>query len=444
MTTNRRFCDGINRRDLLRIGLAGTIGGAVTLPQLLAAGGKATGGATAKADSVIILFLKGGLSTIDTLDLKPKAPSEFRGEFDPIATNVPGIEVCSHLPALAQQAHRFSLLRSMTHPNSDHGGADHYMLTGYQPAPGFNPGLKPNNQRPAHGAMISRQLGPRGGVPAYVCVPKMHASAGSAYLGSINSPFVVEADPNQPNFSVPDLMPPLTVDSSRLNDRRALSAVVDRFQKDGENELNKSAKQLSTFQQKAFELVTSTETRQAFDIAQESDKLRDAYGRHTLGQSCLLARRLVQAGVRCVTIDHQNWDTHYDNFKVLKNDLLPHLDMALPMLLSDLDDRGILDRTLVIVMGEFGRTPRVNQYAGRDHWGPSNCILLAGGGIKHGLAVGKTNARGERPDGEPTSPEDLAATMHYLLGIDPNEEFYTPEGRPVKVVNGGKVVYGLV
>ena len=187
-----------------------------------------------------------------------------------------------------------------------------------------------------------------------------------------------------------------------------------------------------------------TETRKAFDIAEESDKLRDAYGRHTLGQSCLLARRLVQAGVRCVTIDHQNWDTHYDNFKVLKNDLLPHLDMALPLLLTDLDDRGLLDRTLVIVMGEFGRTPRVNQYAGRDHWGPSNCILLAGGGIKHGLAIGKTNARGERPDGDPTSPEDLAATMHYLLGIDPNEEFYTPEGRPVKVVNGGKVVYGLV
>ena len=182
MTTNRAFCDGINRRDLLRIGLAGSLGGAVSLPQLLAASGKATGGATAKADSVIILFLKGGLSTIDTLDLKPKAPSEFRGEFDPIATNVPGIEICSHLPKLAQTANRFSLLRSMTHQNSDHGGADHYMLTGYAPAPGFNPGLKPNNQRPAHGSMISRQLGPRGGVPAYVCVPKAHASAGSAYL----------------------------------------------------------------------------------------------------------------------------------------------------------------------------------------------------------------------------------------------------------------------
>jgi hypothetical protein len=318
------------------------------------------------------------------------------------------------------------------------------MLTGYHPAPGFNVNLKPNNQRPAHGAMITKQLGPRGGVPAYVCMPKMHPSAGPAYLGSACAPFVVEADPNSPNFSVPDLLPPLAVDSARLDDRRSLMQRVDRFRQASEVEANKSAKQMTTFQQKALELVTSPETRRAFDIGQESVALRNEYGRTTLGQCCLAARRLVEAGVRCVTVDHQNWDTHYDNFKVLKNDLLPQLDQTLPTLLRDLDERGILGKTMIVVMGEFGRTPRVNQYAGRDHWGPSNAILLAGGGIKPGVVVGKTNARGERPDGDPTGPEDLAATMYHLLGIDPNEEFYTPEGRPVRVVNGGKVIHGLI
>lgn len=444
MTKQRGFCDGINRRELLRVGVAGTLGGAFSLPQLLAAESKAAKPNPSSDVSVIILFLKGGLSTIDTLDLKPNAPPEFRGDFSPIATNVPGMEVCEHLPKLAQTAHRFSLLRSMTHSNSGHGDADHYMLTGYHPAPGFNVNLKPNNQRPSHGSMISKQLGPRGGVPAYVCLPKMHPSAGPAYLGSASAPFVVEADPNQPNFSVPDLLPPLAVDSTRLDDRKNLMARVDRFRQASEVEANKSAKQMTTFQQKALELVTSPETRRAFDIGQESTALRNEYGRTTLGQCSLAARRLVEAGVRCVTVDHQNWDTHYDNFKVLKNDLLPQLDQTLSTLLRDLDDRGILGKTMVIVMGEFGRTPRVNQYAGRDHWGPSNCILMAGGGIKPGVVVGKTNARGERPDGDPTGPEDLAATMYHLLGIDPNEEFYTPEGRPVRVVNGGKVIHGLV
>ena len=445
MKTPRQFCDGINRREMLRVGVASTLGSMFSLPGLMAAESKVAKTSQPTNDvSVIIVFLKGGLSTIDTLDVKTEAPVEFRGEFSAINTNVPGIQVCEHLPNLAKTAHRFSLLRSFTHSSSDHGGADHYMLTGYHPVAGFNPSLKPNNQRPAHGSIIAKQLGPRGGVPPYVCLPKMHPSCGPSYLGSSCAPFVVEADPNAPNFTVPDLMTPLSVDPTRLDDRRALIESVDRFRASNEVEGNKAAKQMSTFQQKAFDLVTSKETRQAFDIAQEPTALRAEYGRTTLGQSCMAARRLVEAGVRCVTIDHQNWDTHYNNFHVLKQDLLPQLDLALPTLLRDLDDRGLLQKTMVIVMGEFGRTPRVNQYAGRDHWGPSNAILMAGGGFKHGLVVGKTNIRGERPDGDPTGPEDLAATMHHLLGIDPNEEFYTPEGRPVRVVNGGRVISGLV
>ncbi len=441
------FCDKIGRRDMLRLGVASTLGCSLGMSELLQrqALAKEAGSLQANKDvSLIILFLRGGLSTIDTLDLKTEAPPEFRGEFGPIDSNVAGIQLCEHLPALAKQADKFSLIRSFTHNNSGHGQADHYMLTGYHPTAGFNGGLKPNNQRPSHGSIIAKKLGPRGSVPPYVCLPKMHNSAGAAYLGSTAAPFVVNADPNAPDFSVPDLVPPVAISASRLGARRSLIKKIDRYQKSAEVRGNRTARSLSTFQKKAFELITSDKTKNAFDIESESDSLREEYGRHSLGQSCLMARRLVEAGVRCVTIDHTNWDTHYNNFKVLKEDLLPHLDAGLPTLLRDLADRGMLESTLVCVMGEFGRTPRVNKSAGRDHWGPSNTILLSGGGIKGGRVIGKTNVRGERPDGAPIGPEDLAATMYRLIGINPEDEFRTPEGRPIKIVNNGTVVEGLL
>jgi uncharacterized protein (DUF1501 family) len=441
MTRNRHYCDGLPRRDVLRVGLAGLIGGGLPLSRLLA--GEAAKGE--KDDvSVIILFLKGGLSTIDTLDMKPQAPAEFRGEFSPIDTNVPGMQIGEHLPLLSRVADRFSLVRSFGHKDSNHGPADHYMLTGYYPTAGFNPSLSPNNQKPAFGSIIAKKLGPRGAVPAYVCVPRMHPSAGSAYLGASAAPFVVEADPSAPNFAVPDLAPPLEIAADRLERRQALLGTVDRFRRTAEVQANRSARTVSQFQQQAFELMTSAATRRAFDIAQEPDALRDAYGRNPLGQSCLMARRLVEAGVRCVTIDHTNWDTHDNNFSTLKNDLLPILDPGLTMLLRDLADRGRLDKTLVIVTGEFGRTPRINQNAGRDHWGPATTVLLAGGGVQGGRVIGATDARAEKPLGTPYGPEDLAATLFRLIGIDAAAEFLTPEGRPVKIVNNGRVMQELL
>ena len=438
------FCDGINRRDLLRVGTAafGLSLESVLRRQAVAA---EKGSENRNDDvSLIVLFLKGGLSTIDTLDMKPQAPIEFRGEFDPIATNVPGIKVCEHLPRLSREADKFALLRSFTHTDSNHGPADHWMLTGYAPRAGFNPSLKPNNQFPSLGSIVAKSLGPRGSVPPYVCLPRMHSSAGPAYLGPTAAPFVVEADPSAPDFSVPDLLPPLTVDAGRLGSRRDLLQTVDRFARSQEAQANASANMTRTFREKAFSLMASPQTKAAFDIGLESDKLRDEYGRHSLGQSLLMSRRLIEAGVRCVTIDHTNWDTHYDNFNVLKNDLLPHLDSGLTTLLRDLHDRSLNQKTLVVVMGEFGRTPRVNKDAGRDHWGPSNCILLSGGGVRGGLVLGETNARGEKPVGETTGPADLAATICHCLGINPDDEFHTPEGRPVKITNGGKVIRGLL
>ena len=440
----RDYCDGINRRDALRVG-AGAFG--LTLESLLRRQAAATEkGIDNRRDdvSLIVLFLKGGLSTIDTLDMKPHAPSEFRGEFDPIATNVPGIEVCNHLPHLSRVADKFALLRSFTHTDSNHGPADHWMLTGYAPRAGFNPSLKPNNQFPSLGSIVAKSLGPRGSVPPYVCLPRMHSSCGPAYLGPTAAPFVVEADPNAPDFSVPDLLPPLTVDAGRLGSRRDLLQTVDRFARSEEAKANAAANTTRTFREKAFSLMASPQTKAAFDIGLEPDKLRDEYGRHSLGQSLLMSRRLVEAGVRCVTIDHTNWDTHYDNFNTLKNDLLPHLDSGLSALLRDLHDRSLNLKTLVVVMGEFGRTPRVNQDAGRDHWGPSNCILLSGGGVRGGLVLGETNAHGEKPVGDTTGPADLAATICHCLGINPDNEFHTPEGRPVKITNSGRVIRGLL
>lgn len=439
------FCDGLVRRDFLRLGTASLFGLGFDLPSLLARQARAAAeGRSTRDVSLIYLFLHGGLSTIDTLDLKPDAPAEFRGEFKPIGTRVPGIQIGEHLPKLAGHMDKAALIRSFRHHNSDHGAADHYMLTGYFPQAGFNAGLKPNNQRPAHGSIIARKLGPRGSVPPYVCLPKMHPSCGSAYLGAAAAPFVIDADPNAPNFSVPDVVPPPALAADRLEDRRKLLQDVDRFQQSAEARANRNARTVQVFQQKAFELMTSTDAKKAFDIRSEPDKLREEYGRNALGQSCLMARRLVEAGVRCVTIDHSNWDTHDNNFDTLKNQLLPFLDAGLSTLLRDLSDRGLLETTLLVVTGEFGRTPRVNKNAGRDHWGPAFTVTLAGGGIKGGRVIGKSNERAERPASDPYGPEDLSATLCHLMGIDPDEEFLTPEGRPVKIVNNGRVIQGLL
>jgi uncharacterized protein (DUF1501 family) len=445
VTPHRPFCDGIARRDFLRLGTASVFGLGLTLPNILARQARAAeAGRTPRDVSLIFLFLHGGLSTIDTLDMKPDAPAEFRGEFKPIATNVSGVQIGEHLPKLSRHMDKLALIRSFRHHNSDHGPADHYMLTGYFPQAGFNPGLNPNNQKPAHGAIIARKLGPRGSVPPFVCLPKMHPSTGSAYLGAAAAPFVIDADPNAPDFAVPDVVPPPVLAAERLEARKQLLARIDRFQKTAEMQANAAAQTVGVFRQKAFDLMTSPEAKKAFDIHAEGEKLRDAYGRNTLGQSCLMARRLVEAGVRCVTIDHSNWDTHNDNFATLKRQLLPWLDAGLSTLLSDLSERGLLETTLLVITGEFGRTPRINKDAGRDHWGPAFTVALAGGGIQGGRVIGKTDARAERPAADPHGPEDLSATICQLLGIDPKDEFLTPEGRPVAIVNNGRVIDELL
>lgn len=439
------FCDRVDRRDFLRLGTSGLFGMGLSLPDMLQIQAHAQArGQSTRDVSLIFLFLHGGISTIDAWDLKPEAPAEFRGEFRPIATKAAGVAIVEHMPRLAGQMDKVSLIRSFRHGNSDHGSADHYMLTGYRPTAAFNPGLNPNNQWPAHGAIIARKLGPKGSVPPYVCLPKMHPSTGSAYLGAAASPFVIDADPNAPDFAVPDIVPPPSLELARLESRRELLAHVDRFRRSTEEAANRDAGAVTAFRRKAFDLMTSSAAKSAFDIQAEPEKLRDEYGRNSLGQGCLMARRLVEAGVRCVTIDHSNWDTHADNFSTLKKSLLPALDAAMATLFRDLADRGLLEQTLVVVSGEFGRTPRINKDAGRDHWGPAFTVALGGGGLRGGVVIGRTDARGEKPADEPHGPEDLAATIYHCLGIDPDEEFRTPEGRPVKIVNEGRAIQGLI
>ena len=441
----KQLCNGVTRRDFIHMGAAGVFGMGLTLPQILQAQERAAQrGQTTRDVSLIFLFLHGGLSTIDTWDMKLNAPVEFRGEYGQIQTNVNGIQVCEHLPRSARHQDKFSLIRSFRHHNSDHGPADHYMFTGYLPQAGFNPTLSPNNQRPSLGSVIARKLGPRRGVPPYVCLPKVHPSGGPAYLGSTVAPFVIDADPNAPNFSVPDIVPPPALATNRLDSRRELLRQLDRYQQSVERDANQNARAVSDYQREAFNLMVSPDARRAFDLQAEPDRLRDEYGRNTLGQSCLMARRLVEAGVRCVTIDHSNWDTHDNNFATLRRELLPALDTGIAALFRDLADRGRLGSTLVLISGEFGRTPRINRNAGRDHWGPVFTVALGGGGIQGGRVIGASDARAERPANNPHGPEDLAATIYHLLGIDPTEDFYTPEGRPVPLVNNGRVMRDLL
>ncbi len=440
---HRPFCDRIPRRDLLRIGAAGALGLNFNLPGVLAAQHAA---ADSSRDDVsfIFVFLKGGLSTIDTFDMKPNAPTTVRGPFSSMATNIPGTRICDQLTHLAKSMDKFSVIRSFTHRNAGHGPADHYMITGYHPTAGFNVGLKPNNQHPSMGSVIAQQLGPRGSIPPYVCLPTMPNSGSSAYLGPEAVPFTIEADPSAPDFSVPDLRPPLSVDATRLEDRRGLLSMVDRYRKSAEQRANSGARELGVFAERATDLMTSQAAKEAFDIGREPEKLRERYGPTTLGQSCLMARRLVEAGVRCVTVEHSNWDTHFQNFRVLENDLLPKLDLAMSALFEDLADRGMLEKTLVVFTGEFGRTPKINKDAGRDHWSRCFSVLLGGGGIEGGRLIGKSDKWASDPAEDPYGPEDLCATVYHLLGIDPRTEMFTPDGRPVMLTNNGRVIKDLL
>ncbi len=418
--------DLFGRRDFLRLGSLGALG--ISLDRVLRADPR-------KDISCILVWQSGGCGHQDTFDMKPDAPKEYRGEFRPIATNVPGIEICEHLPVTARQADKYTILRSMKSRENNHERAINYLLTGYLPLPTM--------EFPSMGAVLSKELGPKNGMPPYVAVPNTFPSYGAGFLGAGYNPFL-SGDANVAGYRVRDLSLPADVDWTRVGNRSWLLKQMDAKFRAIESSPDFAA--MDSFYQRAHELLSSPEAKKAFDIESEPRALRERYGRTPVGQGCLLARRLVEAGVRFVTVAKGwlNYDTHGDNFNTMKKALLPEFDRGFGTLLEDLHERGMLDSTLVIAMGEFGRTPKVNDGAGRDHHSKAWSIVLAGAGIPGGRVLGSTDKTATEVTALPVEPEDLLFTIYKILGVDPAREYHTPIGRPVKVVNGGKLIPGLL
>jgi hypothetical protein len=428
---SKHTCNSLfGRRDFIQIGALGSLGLGLReyfkLRSVQAAGNDDI--------SCILFWQSGGASQLDTFDMKPDAPKEIRGPFNPIATNVPGIQICEHLPQTARQADKYAIIRSLTSREMDHERAINYLLTGYAPLQTI--------EFPSLGSVVSKELGPRADMPPYVAIPNTFPSYGAGFLGGGYNPFIA-GDPNVKGYQVRDLKLPLDVDWERVDRRRWLLRMVDqRFRQiDAGNE----AATIDDYYARAYDLMNSPRAKRAFDIDEEPESIRNRYGRTPVGQGCLLARRLVEAGVRFVTVAKGwlNWDTHGNNFNTLEKALLPELDPAYATLLEDLQQRGLLDRTLVVLMGEFGRTPKINGDAGRDHWSKVFTVSLAGAGVRGGQVIGASDATAAEVKEKPIHVEDLLATIYDRIGIDTTREYHTPIGRPVKIVNGGNVISEL-
>jgi hypothetical protein len=431
-------CNGLSRRSFLRVGGLTAFG--LNLPTLLAAEA-AQKPQNRREISIILLWMGGGPANMDTFDMKPSAPAEYRGEYRPIATNVSGSQVCEHLPRMARQMDKVCVVKSVSHKSSVHVQADHFMLTGYDNIPVTSTEEVSALIYPSYGSVITREKGWRNGMPPYIRLGRGAAFTGAGYMGTSYDPLRVDADPNQPGFNINDVSLPGGVKQDRADRRRRMLAELDRWQRAVDKSDPGTLSARGKFYEQAYGLLTSPAAKRAFNLGEEDPKVRDRYGRHRYGQAALLARRLVEAGVRFVTVETGRWDTHQDNFKeLLHEDCLPSLDVYWSALLEDLKDRGLLETTLVMWMGEFGRTPQVNGRGGRDHWGMANAICLSGAGIKMGSVVGKTDKYCTQPEGLTHSTHDLAATVYHLAGIDGTKEYLTPDGRPVLINYHGQPI----
>jgi hypothetical protein len=419
-------CDGVRRREFLKVGALSAFG--LTLSGLLRAEALVPA-ASRRPISCILLWMGGGPSQLDTFDPKPDAPAEIRGEFGTVRTSIPGVHVSELLPRMATRLDKYSLLRSVTSPDNGHETATHYCLTGYK----FTPAV----EYPSYGSVLTRELGGNSEMPPYVLLGGYPFGYGGAgYMGGTYNPFTIDGDVGAPNFRVRDVSLPGGVQMERVKRRQSLLAAIDVFQKQVEAS---EVRTMDSFYERAYALVTSPRAKLAFQLDLEPPPVRERYGTSRFGHSCLLARRLVEAGVRFVTINWGAWDTHQDNFKSLRGSL-PQLDLAYSALLDDLHARGLLESTLVIWMGEFGRTPKVNPSAGRDHWAQAMSVCMGGGGVKTGLVIGETNERSEEPKTRPIRVEDVAATIYRALGIDSSKEYLTPQNRPVRINYDGEPV----
>ena len=449
----------ILRRTALKVGGLGMLG--LTVPKLLRAA-EAGGGPAARAKSVIFLYQFGGPSHLETFDMKPDAPEGIRGLFRPIPSVVPGLPVCELLPETAKVMDKVTVVRSVFHEMKNHNSASYYALTGAAP-PVDDIRLRDSLERfPAYGSVVDRLAPNTDGMPTFVAYPHVMKDGAvtpgqhASFLGKAHDPLLITRDPNESDFRLPELSLPDNLPPERIADRRALQQLVDRQSRLLDHAA--AARGRDAYYEKALSMLNSTRVREAFDLSREPEPLREAYGRTTYGQSCLLARRLVESGVKFVSVyfdesiggqstTRGGWDTHGFNntrmFPILKARHMPLTDHTLPALLNDLDDRGLLDTTLVVWMGEFGRTPKINDNVSRDHWPQCYTVLLAGGGVKRGHVHGASDKTGSFPDRDGVRPEDLSATMFSLLGIDPQTEIRDALDRPLPIA-AGRPIEGIL
>jgi Protein of unknown function (DUF1501) len=422
VTLPRSMLNACSRRDFLSIGALAFAG--MNLPKLLAAG------PPRRNISCIVMFQNGGASQLDTFDPKPEAPLDIRGSFRPIPTSVPGVHISELLPRTARLMKQFSIIRSMHSDEAIHERARQYVFSG----------TRPRNEliHPSYGAVLSRELGAKNGLPPFVVIPENDLSAEAGFLGPSYDPFVT-GNPNAKTFSVKDLTVPLGVSLEEAGGRAKLLAALDA--EFGKVEQSSLLDSMDEFYQKAFDLLSSPAAKKAFNIAEEPEKLRDAYGRNSTGQGALLARRLIEAGVRLATVFQGGYDTHVENEKRGKP-IISDFDQAFAALLEDLGQRGLLETTLVLVIGDFGRTPKINFSGGRDHWPRSFSVALAGAGIQGGRVIGKTDRHASEPTERPVTIEDLGATIYKALGIDYTQNYHA-NGRPITIIKDGNPVNEL-
>ncbi|HEX4588854.1 MAG TPA: DUF1501 domain-containing protein, partial [Gemmataceae bacterium] len=425
-------CAGLSRRDCLRLGLGTIFGGGLAHALRLRASA-ADAGPNMQAKGCILIWLDGGPTHYETFDPKPDAPAEIRGEFKAIPTKIPGVRFSEHLARLAGIADKLAVVRSIRHDQGNHGAGNHYMMTGAPTRiPVFCGAFV--SFHPSLGSVTAKERGAPAGLPAYFALPSMARSGGPNFLGAKYAPFVVPDDPNGAGFRVRDVNLPAGLTSDRFTNRSDLRHQLDRLKRIHDPAAADPAAALDEHYTQAFDLMASPAAQAAFDLNREPNRVRDAYGRSPFGQRALLARRLIEAGVPFVTIQEGGWDHHSALFKTLKT-RLPSFDQVVAALIRDLDQRGLLASTLVIALGEFGRTPQINGTAGRDHWSNAMSVLFAGGGTPGGQAVGATDVKGYSACERILSPENFAATVYAKLGIDPAKMLYAPNGRPVPLVS---------
>jgi hypothetical protein len=405
----------------------------ISLPMALAAR-QARGSQRREGANCILLWTQGGTSHHDTFDPKPEAPVSIRGEFQPIATAIPGVQFTEVASRMAQEAKRFGLLRGWNPKNGSHGVADQYVMSGRP----FSSAVR----YPTYGSVVSYHLGFKSVLPPFVqlgtSIDRRFGGGSPGILGLAHGPFEIAADPSADNFTVRDITPPGGITSERIEFRRKVLARIDALQR--KMELQPAAYEaLDENYKTALNMITASQTKAAFDLRQEPAELREAYGKNRLGQSCLLARRLIEAGVRFVTVTDGGWDTHQNNFKSLKERLMPRIDQALPQLLIDLEQRGLLDSTLVVWLTDFGRTPQVNAASGRDHWASAGFAIMAGAGVPGGSVVGATDADGGFVTRDEYFSEDIATTIYAKLGIPTDLIAHAPDGRPVRLIEGREI-----